>query len=326
VTSCPFFSARIGQFTIIVNVPQSGKTYRQKITCKIYREQPYVINRREGGVGSLDESVGSAIISGRPFVVAENFRGLVDSQTLESALRGQGVVACRVPYRGEIQASTEHVCWQLSSNQAAATRDLAKRSIITRIKKKPKGYKFKRYPEGDLLQHVAVKQPYYLGCVYAVVKHWFDSGKPQTQECRHDFHEWAGTLDWIIQKVFKMAPLFDDHEEEQERISNPQLNWLRDVAIAALRNNRGDEALKAHEIVDICGSQGVEIPNSKHLMNEDALCMAVGKILGRLFREAETIRVSGFEVRRESGSEYDPNQRREIVRHSYWFSTADVLS
>jgi hypothetical protein len=36
---------------------QSGKTYRQKVACAIYGEKPYVIARRENGVGSLDESI-----------------------------------------------------------------------------------------------------------------------------------------------------------------------------------------------------------------------------------------------------------------------------
>jgi hypothetical protein len=62
---------------------QSGKTYRHKLVCSVYGEAPYVINRREEGVGSLDESISAALISARPFIALENFRGTVNSQILE---------------------------------------------------------------------------------------------------------------------------------------------------------------------------------------------------------------------------------------------------
>ena len=40
---------------------QSGKGYRQKLIAAIYREKIYLIAKREGGVGSLDESISSAL-------------------------------------------------------------------------------------------------------------------------------------------------------------------------------------------------------------------------------------------------------------------------
>lgn len=63
---------------------QSGKTYRQRLVCALYNEASYVVTRRERGVGSLDESISSALMSGRPFIAIENVRGPMDSQILES--------------------------------------------------------------------------------------------------------------------------------------------------------------------------------------------------------------------------------------------------
>jgi len=185
---------------------QAGKTYRQRLVCAIYGESPYVIARREFGVGSLDESISCALFSGRPFISIENVRGALDSQILESAIRGHGHVNVRISHTGEVQLSTHGVCWQLSSNRAATTRDLANRSVITRIRKRPIGYQYQEFPEGDLLTHIRRNHAYYLSCVFAIVREWVEAGKPCTDECRHDFREWVQPVDWIVQKPIQSPP------------------------------------------------------------------------------------------------------------------------
>ena len=58
--------------------------------------------------------------------------------------------------------------WALSSNKAEVIRDLANRSLLVNIRKHPKGFKFKQFPEGDLLAHGKANQDYYLSCILAV--------------------------------------------------------------------------------------------------------------------------------------------------------------
>jgi hypothetical protein len=131
---------------------QSGKTYRQKVTACIHGELPYVINKSEDGergVGSLSEQVSAALLSGKPFIMWDNIRGKVACPPLESALRGEKTIPCRIAYSRGVQVSTENVCWMLSSNRAEAPPDLANRSIITQIRKQPEGHAYKTY-DGDL--------------------------------------------------------------------------------------------------------------------------------------------------------------------------------
>lgn len=298
---------------------QAGKTYRQKLVCAIYGEAPYIIARRENGVGSLDESISGALISGRPFICFENVRGIMDSQILESALRGHGYVNARVPHRGEIQLSTTRICWQLSSNQGSTTRDLANRSVITRIRKRPAGHEYKTFPEGDLLAHVQRNCGLYLSSVFAVVQEWYKAGKPKTSDSRHDFREWSQPLDWIVQNLFGLPPLLDGHREEQARISDPYLNWLRDVAIAVSQAGKLDEGLRPAELVDLSVARGVSIPGRGPHGNEEGQQMLAGRILIKIFGDADTINVGGFQVRHDPRSEYDCSQRKEFARHYYWF-------
>jgi hypothetical protein len=298
---------------------QSGKTYRQKIACAIYGEKPYVIARRENGVGSLDESISCALLSGRPFICFENARGIMDSQILESAIRGHGHVNVRVPHHGEVQLSTERVCWQLSSNQAATTRDLANRSVVTRIRKRPSGYHYQAFPEGDLLAHVQRSCGYYLSCVFTVTKAWFKEGKPRTAEASHDFREWSQALDWIVQNLFALPPLLDGHREEQQRISDPHLNWLRDVAIAVNQSGKLDEGLRPGELVDLAASRGVVVPGYGRHTNDDQQIMLAGRILNKVFSDAKVVNVGGFQVRHDPRNEHDYERRKDVIRHYYWF-------
>ena len=191
------------------NESQSGKTYRQKLVTRLYGERPFVINKSEdnSGVGSLDERISEGLISGHPFLMFENVRGPIKSQLLESAIRGEGSVACRTPYSRIVRVETDLVCWMLSSNKAESTADLANRSIIVRIKKQPKDFRFKKYPEGDLLAHVETGCDEYLSCVLAVLREWYAKGRPHTDDTRHDFREWCQTLDWIVQNIFRLPAL-----------------------------------------------------------------------------------------------------------------------
>ena len=81
---------------------------------------------------------------------------------------------------------------------------------------------------------------------------WDQNGRPGTNENRHDFTAWCQALDWIVQEYFRLPKLLDDHTAEVLRLSNPSLSWLRQVAHAANRKGKLDEALAAWEIADLC--------------------------------------------------------------------------
>ena len=82
---------------------QSGKIYRQKMVAALYNETPSVITARKGGVGSLDESVANALLTGRPFITLDNIRGNLDSPLLEMAAAVEvGIVRVQDESRSEV--------------------------------------------------------------------------------------------------------------------------------------------------------------------------------------------------------------------------------
>jgi hypothetical protein len=280
---------------------QSGKTYRQKLVNRIYNEIPSAITAPRGGVGSLDETISAALIKGRPFITLDNFRGKLDSTILEQAIRGMKRVSCRA-LRISAEVDTQPFNWQLSTNGAEFTRDIANRSIITRIRKQRPDYRFKDYPEGSLEAHVATKQPFYLGAVFSVISEWSQNGCPKTGETRHDFRGWCQALDWIVQNIFMLAPLLDGHQAEQARTANPALQWLREVTMAARGGNRLYCELTTAQLVGIAEDAAIEFPGNAASKEEPP--QRAGKLLGKVFRESDgqPVTVDGLTVTRTERS------------------------
>ena len=193
---------------------QSGKGYRQKLVAAIYGEKLSLVTMRNGGVGSVDESLNAKLIAGRPFIQFDNFRGRFDSAHLEAFLTAERSFPVRVPHKAEITIDPSRFFLMLSSNGLESTRDFANRGSIIRIRKRV-GHTFRLFPEGDILEHVRANQAEYLGAVFAIIRNWIERGSHCTYETRHDFREWVQTLDWIIQYILDEAPLMDGHLEAQ---------------------------------------------------------------------------------------------------------------
>ncbi len=275
---------------------QAGKTYRQKLVAAVYNEIPSLVTCRSGGVGSVDESLNAQLIAGRPFIQLDNFRGRFDSPHIEAFLTAEQSFPVRVPHCPEVAIDPSRFFVMLTSNGVETTRDFANRGSIVRIRKRER-YTFRRYPEGDLLDHVRACQPDYLGAVFAIVQGWMESGRPHSNETRHDFREWVQTLDWILQNALREAPLMDGHQAAQERVSDPALTFLRKLTLAVAEQNRLGESLIASALYEIADSAGVDIPGLRE-PDEDKGKRMIGTIMARLFKTTSSLSLDGFTVTR----------------------------
>jgi hypothetical protein len=302
------------------DVSQSGKTLRLRLVHAAYAELPYLIVYREGGVGSIDESISSALVAAKPFITIENYRGSLASQILETCLRGVGIVGARIPHRGECQLPTTHVNWQLSSNGMNGPLDFANRCIITRIRKRPTDYKFQPYAEGNVLAYTKARQPRILGAIFYIVMEWDRHGRPATNESRHDFLEWCRALDWMVQNLCELPPLLDGHTDELLRVSSPALSWLRKVALACQRQGRLNEGLLPREVADVCNEGAIELGKSDRIFSLEQQAMVAGRLLNAVFGEGKTyVIVDRFKVRRETRMEFDQISRVTRLKHYHWF-------
>lgn len=213
---------------------QAGKGFLNRLICTIYNERASIVAQRKGGVGSVDESFDSALVRGRPFISLDNLRGRLDSPHIEAFMTENSHQA-RIPYQGSVDIDPSGFIVLATSNNFDMTGDLANRANMVRIRKRPMDYQFKQYAEGNILAHLEANQPLYQGALYTIVSEWCKKGKPQTNESRHDFRDWAKSLDWIVQNIFECAPLLDGHNEAKQCATSPHFQWLRDVSLAVER-------------------------------------------------------------------------------------------
>ena len=269
---------------------QSGKGHRLEMVCTLHNEKSYFVTAKAGGVGSVDESFAAALVSARPFICLDNFRGKMNSQNLEAFLTCPSLFPARIPRAPEVLIDPRRFILQMSSNGLETTRDLANRASICRIRKRP-GFQYR-----DTLGELQRRQPYFLGCVFAVIAEWIANGKPRTKDTRHDFSEWNQTLDWIMQKILGCAPLMDGHQAAQERTSNPALSFVRAVALAVAAENRLGDSLIASELVEICELHAIKIPGDPG--DEGKAKRQVGSLCKQVFRAGDSVDVDGFTVTR----------------------------
>ncbi len=309
------------------NQSQAGKGYRNKITAALYRETIKTVTQRRGGVGSLDETFSSALISGAPFIALDNVRGKIDSPAIESFLTEDRYLA-RIPYSASVEIDPRRTIVMVTSNKAELTPDLANRSSCVRILKQPPGYTFRAFPEGDLLDHVKANPAMFFGAIVAVISAWFDAGKPTTKEGGHDFRRWARVLDWIVQNLLAAAPIMKGHRQTQQRMANPALTWLRDMALAVVSSKRNDGGwLRTHQLLDIAENAALQIPGAEEgvdLENQEARDKALrglGKRLATCFGPVEgKLEIDHLVIeRRETVDELGRN------RKEYCFRVVDVV-
>ena len=303
---------------------QAGKTYRQKVIAAIYRQKPAVVTKRKGGVGSMEETFGDHLAKGKVFIQFDNIRGDLDSQFLEAFVTASGKVSVRTPYRANVEVETAKHILFITSNGFVATKDMANRSSIIRIRKR-EGHQFRLFDGMELLEFVDNVQPAILGAVFTVIREWYRQGKPRTQETRHDFREWCQTLDWIVQNIFEAAPLMDGHNEAKERSHNPRLTFIRAVILKLEEQGKLGQPVSATEITELCIEEGIMMPGlsaEKHTDTEGK--KHLGRILKKLFQDDDRFELEGYTGEREQIAEETFNGNRQVT-YRYRFSRTDAL-
>jgi hypothetical protein len=303
---CPLFVVEADQ-------SQTGKGTLVDCIAGIYGEHPALVSEKAGGVGGFDESIQQRLIDGKPVISFDNLRGKIASAYLEMLLTAQGRVGCRVPYRGEIYIDPHRFIFCATSNGMSSTKDLANRSVIIRLRKHAVDYRFHRWPEGGLAEHVKANQTRLLAGVHAIIRQWYEGGAPEAAVSGHDFRGWHRIAESIVGMNWpELGPVIDsDHIETLLRISDPARSWLREVCPLV----ESDKEVTASEIADLCSSNGLAVPSCRDDADEKSRARAVGTAMGRLFEKELCIVIDGTaiikserQIKRFDGEGYKPTK------------------
>jgi hypothetical protein len=236
---------------------QTGKNYLHKCNAVIYNAPVYICNTVDKGVGSIDEKFGAHLISGHTFISWDNLTSPkggapFDSEFLCSFMT-EDYCSARVPYRQPVTIDPKRHVVMATTNGCNLSRDLTNRCCPVRLCKREAGFQYKRYQEGHLLDHIRAWQSYYLGCVFAIVKEYHRLGTPRLEDISHDtsFTPWFQHMGYIVEKMLGLAPILEGLLEVRERVASPNLNWLRDMAVAVKSGGLLGRPLTASELVEI---------------------------------------------------------------------------
>jgi hypothetical protein len=285
---------------IEADASQTGKGYLMRLLAEIYGERVSNVTQKKGGVGGLEESLSSAIASGAALVGFDNLRGGLDSPAIESLLT-EPIFLCRVPHKGAFPIDVRRLFVLMTSNKAELTKDMANRACAVRLRKRPIGFQFTKYPEGDVLNHIENNRARVLGAVLAIVRYWWESGKQETDEGRHSFRGWVRPMDWIVQEVFNLPPLLNGHTEAQERVSDPNLQWLRDICLAVENEGLLNSELQAQDLLNLCVEHEIDVPGSDGTGSKEEntkMVQGVGRKLAPRFRHSQTAEIDGYTIKR----------------------------
>jgi hypothetical protein len=316
----PWHGEKIAFPIILVEADQSqtGKGFYAKIIAAVYGEMPSLVAVSRGGVGSFDEALSKTLLRGRPFVQLDNLRGRIDSQALEAFSTSAGPIHVRA-LRRDGEVDSRHFVIFATSNGMESTDDLANRLLVVRLKKQPSGYQWHQWPDGSILKHIEAHRGFYLGCVCKIFRAWMAAGSPQTC-CRHDMREFAGTMDWIVQNLFKLPSLAQDHADIQIRVAKPGLGFLREVALSL---DTPECRMTVADMVDLAVEEDFAIPGiEEHPTDDEARGKAMlhlGKLIGACFREGSSIVVDGVTIERQMHSEKRQDGNGSFTRKIYIF-------
>ena len=299
---------------------QTGKGFRNRITAAIYGQEVLTINQAKRGVGGMEETFDTAVSRGVNFICLDNMKGTIDSPKIESFLR-EARYQARPPYSAPIDIDPRMTLVMMTSNKADITIDLANRASCVKLKKHSVGHQHKRYPSGDVLTHIQANQPRYLGAVFAVIRAWHAAGKPLSQDTRHDFREWLQTMDSVVQGFAGGQPIMQGHLATLERMTNPTLNWLRDVMLLMKDCDKLGKWMRTYDIVNLMAESDIAMPGmgERDVYEDDQtrkrVLQATGRRLASCFRQTDEVEVDDMlATRREV---YEERQSKMMKEYSF---------
>lgn len=276
-------------------------------------------DRADRGPGGFGEDIAKALVEGRSFVNLDNIRGRVNSQFLEMVLT-EPSVSCRVPHYSSVAVDPSGTTFLMTSNGADVTGDLANRSSIVRIRKRPGDYRYFEWPEGRPDQHVIANQPAYLGAVWTILRDWHRQGKSTaTLAGEHDFRPWAMAVRYICVELLGLADPFTDARAIRKRVSSMDQSWLRQVALQVEASRQTGLDLKTSDLLDYAIGAEIDLPvkfdpAGGQEAREKAV-LGLGRSLAAAFRKSETgeLRIDHLRViRREVPRTDDPSKPTKV--------------
>lgn len=318
-------NGRVPGFIIEADDSQAGKGYLCKIVCEIWNVKPEIIAAKENGKGAgcLEDSFSFAVSEGlHPVVQIDNMRGLLQSQQLETFMT-ENSFTCRHAYSREKKIDPTRHLILMTSNRVELISDTANRFASISIRKQEPGYAFRRWMEGGTVEHIKANRERYQGAALSILSNWVQAGKPKLQNADGSaFSEFWKSTDKICEGCGLARPSAALNGN-RERLSSPELIFLRSLAIEGERHGLQLEGVKVSRLIMAGVEMGIENQWTTGLTIDsggtegtvlNGRAKALSKSLERHFKTTTEKEMEGFIFRREN--RMDREQGREFKAYT----------
>jgi len=104
-------------------------------------------------------------------------------------------------------------------------------------------------------------------------------------------------MNWIVQRMFGLPPLTEGHDALLQRVRDPVLGFLREVAI---RMHGEERSLTLAEMIVEARLNGIEVPMLKSGSSQPkAEQLHLGTQIQRLFGDRNSLDVEGYAIERK---------------------------
>jgi hypothetical protein len=128
-------------------------------------------------------------------------------------------------------------------------------------------------------------------------------------------------MNWIVQRIFGLPPLTEGHDVLLQRVRNPVLGFLRELAISM---NGDERKLTTAEIISEAHMNGIAVPVLNPGKNDSkAEQMHLGTQIQRLFGGRDSLELEGWTIERTEVRERRPDGEGYFNSKAYCFRKAE---
>lgn len=290
---------------------QSGKGYLCQLIASIYNNHSLATIVDNGGLannrGGLKENLDHRLIEGCSMILIDNVRNRLEHTFLESFLTARNYQV-RALNRNSVSVDPTYVNLYITSNGTCMTSDLANRLNMVNILKQDSDYELQGVYGVEAQTFAEGNQQILIGAVFTVLREWHKAGCPK-EKVKHDFKEWAGSVEWIIKNIFEMPSIEDGLDLLKTEAIADNSEWIN-----SLSGIDGNDWLRGQDILEYCLANGLDVPviEDSDFFSEQQKSRAsaeITKCFNSLFKSTDTLEFEDFfiekqvkEIKRKNGN------------------------
>lgn len=240
----------------------AGKGVMANIMTMPYTDHPALITQDDSSIGSIDDKVGNALLSGKTLLILDNLKPSRKEKELSSAFLEGLITTGQMEFRSAGQKATtleaSKMCMYLTTNGMAMSKDMASRSLYISIRKRDKTYKFKSYSQG-LERWIVDNRAKIMSAIYTLLKEYVRLGKPTLETAEgHRFNSTVSILNYIIMEILGLPDVTKGIDKRTMQKSDKGSDVVRSICFAIQSAGMLGEDLNNLQIFEILAEAGLE--------------------------------------------------------------------